>query len=57
MKRLFRTFEETGLEEPSPPAWEYVLRETHPTLAQRIAMAERWKAATASRPAASPAGS
>jgi STE24 endopeptidase len=57
MKRLFETFQETGLEEPSPPAWEYVLRETHPTLAQRIAMAERWRAATASRPAASPAGS
>ncbi len=58
MKRLFRTFQETGLEEPSPPTWEYVLRETHPTLAQRIAMAERWRAAaSASRRAASPAGS
>jgi STE24 endopeptidase len=57
MKRLFKTFERTGLEEPNPPPWEYVLRENHPTLAQRIAMAERWRAASGSRPAASPAGS
>jgi STE24 endopeptidase len=57
MKRLFVTFQKTGLEEPNPPAWEYLLRETHPTLAQRLAMAERWRAATAGRLAASRAGS
>jgi STE24 endopeptidase len=57
MKRLFVTFQETGLEEPSPPAWEYVLRQTHPTLAQRIAMAERWRAVSGNRPAESRAGS
>jgi STE24 endopeptidase len=57
MKRLFKTFEQTGLEEPNPPAWEYVLRENHPTLAQRIAMAERWRSSSGRPPAASPAGS
>ena len=38
---LFAHFEQTSLEEPNPPRWAYVLLENHPTLAQRIAMAER----------------
>lgn len=41
--RLFQTFERTSLEEPSPPLWDYLWLQTHPTLAQRIAMAEAWR--------------
>lgn len=43
MKKLFTQFSRTSLEQPSPPAWDYVMLENHPTLMQRIAMAERWK--------------
>jgi STE24 endopeptidase len=42
-KRLFRSFEKTSLEEPNPPLWDYLWLETHPTLMQRIAMAERYR--------------
>jgi STE24 endopeptidase len=55
-RALFVRFAKTSLEEPNPPAWVYWLRENHPTLAQRIAMAERWRA-SARRPEASRAGS
>ena len=41
---LFREFSETSLGDPSPPTWAYVLLQTHPTLAQRVAMAEAWAA-------------
>jgi STE24 endopeptidase len=40
---LFEEFAESSLAEPNPPTWDYLLLETHPTLAQRIAMAEEWK--------------
>jgi STE24 endopeptidase len=43
-RALFESFERTSLEEPNPPAWDYVLLENHPTLMQRIAMAEAWRA-------------
>jgi STE24 endopeptidase len=43
MRRLFQSFEKTSLEEPNPPTWEYLWLENHPTLMQRIAMAERWR--------------
>jgi len=39
---LFRRFSTTGLGDPDPPTWSYVLLETHPTLMQRIAMANAW---------------
>jgi STE24 endopeptidase len=42
-RRLFRRFSTTALTEPSPPTWSYVLMATHPTIAQRIAMAEAWR--------------
>ena len=32
----------TSLGDPSPPTWAYVLLQTHPTLAQRVAMADAW---------------
>lgn len=41
-RRLFRSFEKTSLQEPNPPLWDYLWLETHPTLMQRIAMAERF---------------
>ena len=43
MKTLFKRFSQTSLEQPSPPSWDYVMLENHPTLMQRIAMAERWR--------------
>ena len=39
---LFREFSETSLGDPSPPTWAYLLLQTHPTLAQRVAMANAW---------------
>jgi STE24 endopeptidase len=42
-QKLFQTFERTSLDNPSPPTWDYLWLETHPTLAQRIAMVEQWK--------------
>lgn len=42
-RTLFRRFERTSLEEPSPPLWDYLWLENHPTLMQRIAMAEQWR--------------
>lgn len=41
-QRLFERFSTTALAEPSPPTWSYVLLQTHPTIAQRIAMAQAW---------------
>jgi STE24 endopeptidase len=37
-RRLFRAFASTTLAEPDPPSWSYPWLETHPTIAQRIAM-------------------
>ena len=39
---LFRGFAETSLADPQPPAWAHVLLDTHPTLAQRVAMANAY---------------
>ena len=39
-RRLFTRFSRTSLQQPNPPTWHYVLREDHPTIMQRIAMAE-----------------
>jgi STE24 endopeptidase len=41
--RLFRSFERTSLEEPNPGLLSYLWLENHPTLMQRIAMAERFR--------------
>jgi Zn-dependent protease with chaperone function len=42
-RKLFESFERTSLEQPSPSLLDYLWLEDHPTLMQRIAMAERWK--------------
>jgi STE24 endopeptidase len=41
---LFRRFSRTSLGDPTPPAWAYVLFDTHPPLLDRIEMAQAWKA-------------
>ena len=40
---LFREFAATSLGDPSPPTWAYVMLQSHPTLAQRVAMADAWE--------------
>jgi len=42
-RELFSGFSAQGLIDPSPPTWAYVIMETHPTMAQRIALAEAWR--------------
>jgi Zn-dependent protease with chaperone function len=42
-EHLFVRLGTTSLSAPSPPTWSYLLMQTHPTLMQRIAMAEAWK--------------
>jgi STE24 endopeptidase len=42
-RRLLVGFGKTSLADPDPPTWAYVLLENHPTLAQRIAMADAWQ--------------
>ena len=41
---LFRSFVPTTLDEPSPSTLDYLMLENHPTIVQRIAMAEAWRA-------------
>jgi STE24 endopeptidase len=42
-KGLFRQFVPSTLSEPNPSTLEYVVLENHPTIMQRIAMAEAWR--------------
>jgi Zn-dependent protease with chaperone function len=51
---LFRRFVPTTLSEPSPSTFDYVWLENHPTIMQRIAMAEAWRARYAASEAQSP---
>jgi STE24 endopeptidase len=46
---LFRRFSAVDLAQPSPPTWDYVLLEDHPTILQRIAMVDAWAATRPSR--------
>jgi STE24 endopeptidase len=41
--QLFKSFQRTSLQDPSPPHWVYLWLETHPTLAQRLAMVEAYR--------------
>ena len=47
---LFRLFAPTTLDDPNPPRWDYVLLENHPTLMQRIEMAQAWAPTRRRRP-------
>jgi Zn-dependent protease with chaperone function len=50
MTRLFESFARTSLQEPNPSLLDYLWLEDHPTLAQRVQMAQRFRAiARASR--------
>ena len=40
---LFRNFTIESLNDPDPPAWSYLLFDSHPSVEQRIAMAEAWR--------------
>ena len=44
MRGLFQHFGSHDLANPDPPTWAYVLFADHPTLMQRIAMADAWRA-------------
>jgi STE24 endopeptidase len=40
---LFRRFTTVALAQPDPPGWSYLLLADHPTIEQRIGMAEAWR--------------
>jgi STE24 endopeptidase len=42
---LFERFTRVNLADPDPPPWAYLLLADHPSLLDRIAMAEAWRAA------------
>jgi STE24 endopeptidase len=56
-ERLFQDFTRSDFAEPSPPAWDYLVLEDHPTVLQRIALAEAWRARNRPRAAALREGS
>jgi Zn-dependent protease with chaperone function len=43
VRGLFTGFAKTSLGDPDPPTWAHVLLDSHPTLSQRVEMAEAWK--------------
>jgi STE24 endopeptidase len=43
MARLWRDFAGEARADPSPPTWSYLLLATHPSMAERVAMAEAWR--------------
>jgi STE24 endopeptidase len=50
----FRSFTRIDLAQPNPPGWSYVLLDDHPTVLQRLAMAQAWAARTSRVRRASP---
>lgn len=42
-RAAMRRLAKKSLSDPDPPAWDYVLFQTHPTMMQRIALAEAWE--------------
>lgn len=42
-RALLRRLSRTGLADPDPPTWSYALLSTHPSLLERVAMAEAWQ--------------
>jgi STE24 endopeptidase len=42
-KGLFEGFTTAAYAEPDPPTWSYVFMDSHPTIVQRMAMAEAWE--------------
>ena len=44
LEGLMRNFSSTSLEDPDPPLWTQLMLGTHPSLADRVAMARAWQA-------------
>jgi STE24 endopeptidase len=42
-RRLMQSFTRTSLVQPDPPGWSYLLLDNHPTIMQRIALANAWE--------------
>jgi STE24 endopeptidase len=42
-RRLWQGFAQQALADPSPPTWSYLLFDTHPSMAKRVAMVEAWR--------------
>ena len=42
-KSLFREFTIQSLNDPDPPRWSYLLFDSHPSVEERIGMAEAWR--------------
>jgi STE24 endopeptidase len=40
---LWRAFAREAQADPSPPTWSYLLLDTHPSMAKRVAMADAWR--------------
>ena len=40
---LFRNFTVESLNDPDPPTWSYILFDSHPSVEERIALAEAWR--------------
>jgi STE24 endopeptidase len=47
LEGVMRNFSSTSLEDPDPPLWTQLMLGTHPTLADRVAMAQAWRVAHA----------
>ena len=43
-RELFEGFAEFTLEQPNPPTWVYLWQNTHPSVMERLAMIEAWRA-------------
>ena len=46
LESLMVNFSDTSLGDPDPPGWVELMLGTHPTLADRVAMARAWQRAT-----------
>jgi STE24 endopeptidase len=46
-RRLWQGFARQALADPSPPTWSYLLVDTHPSMAKRVAMVDAWRARNA----------
>jgi STE24 endopeptidase len=42
-KELFQGFTQNALADPDPPTWDYIFLENHPTIVQRVALADEWE--------------
>jgi len=56
-REAFRSFTRIDLAQPNPPAWSYVVLDNHPTVMQRLAMTQAWRASSGTRAGRSRAGS